>query len=112
MKCDGIWKVEMIGSNGWERIATAFMKKGKYMAAGTNHYSVGSYTQDGDNVVISILLKQQGVLRTVFGIKSPSKLDITIKGKIRKDKITGKGKAKGAKKHEIQIRLSLLERFK
>ena len=112
MSCEGVWKVEMVGPYGWESIATAYMKNGEYFGAGPNHYSVGTYKQDGNNVVMSTTLTQHGTIRTVFGIKSPGKLHLTAKGKIKKDKITAKSKAKGVKKHDVEIRLTLIERFK
>ena len=70
MTCDGVWSVEMQGLYGWERIATAFMKNGEYYAASANHYSVGSYRRDGDDLKISTVVKQYGEVRPVFGKKS------------------------------------------
>ena len=111
MSCEGVWKVEMVGAYGWEGIATAFMKNGEYMAASANHYSIGSYKQSDDNVVMSALVTQHGDLRTVFGVSSTSKLHVTLNGKIKMGIITGTSKAKGIKKHEIEFRLTRLERF-
>lgn len=54
MSCEGIWKVEMKGPYGWERIGVAFMKNGEYLAGGPNHYSVGSYKVQGDTLEISV----------------------------------------------------------
>jgi hypothetical protein len=54
MSCEDAWSVEIMGSFGWERTATVFMENGKYLGAGANHYSVGSYKQDGDDLEISL----------------------------------------------------------
>ena len=72
MNCEGIWKVEITTPYGWERIATAFMRNGEYLAASANHYSVGTYKQDGSNLVLSTHVTQYGDLRTVFGLKTSS----------------------------------------
>ena len=76
MSCEGVWKVEMKGPYGWETIATAFMKNGKYLGASTNHYSVGSYKQDGDDLEISMNVTQYGDVRPVFGRKHAKKLQV------------------------------------
>ena len=109
MSCKGVWMVEMKGPYGWERIAMAFMKNGEYLGAGPNHYSVGSYKEDGNDVQISITVTQCGALRTIFGQKYSRKLQITSKGKIEKDKIIGTSKAKGIKKFDVLLRLTKVD---
>jgi len=111
MSCEGIWQVEVKGPYGWERVATAFMRAGHYWAASADHYSVGSYKEDGDKFELSIVLTQYGDLRSMFGIKKPEKLQIISKCKIKKNKIIGTSKAKGIKNFELLYRLSNLERF-
>ena len=85
------------------------MKNGKYLGASINHYSVGHYKEDGDNMEITMDVKQYGDVRTIFGRKSAGTLQVTSKCKIRKNKITGTSKAKGIKNYEIQIRLTRLD---
>lgn len=109
MNCEGVWKVEITTPYGWERIATAFMKNGEYLGASANHYSVGTYKQDGDNLEISHKVTQYGDLRTVFGMKTSGKLHVISKCKIKKNVITGKSRAKGKKKYDILIRLTRLD---
>jgi len=109
MSCEGVWSLEIKGPYGWERIATVFMKGGKYLGASASHYSVGCYKEDGDNLEISIATTQYADVRTVFGTKYADKLQITYQCEIKKNKITGTGKAKGIKKHEILIRLTRLD---
>jgi len=106
MSCEGIWKVEMKGPYGWERLATAFMRNGEYLGASANHYSVGSYKEEGDNLEISMDVTQYGDVRPVFGKKHPEKLQVTTKCKIKENKITGTSKAKGVRKYEILLRLT------
>jgi hypothetical protein len=57
----------MKGPYDWERIATAFMRNGEYLAAGSHHYSVGSYKQNGNNFEMSATVTQYGELRTGNG---------------------------------------------
>ena len=109
MSCEGVWKVEMKGPYGWERISTAFMRDGEYLGASSDHYSVGSYREDGDNLEMSIVVKQYGAIRTIFGRKSADKLQVTAKGKIKKNKIICTSTAKGIKNFDIQLRLTRLD---
>jgi len=111
MSCEGIWVVEMNGPYGWERIAIAFLKKGEYLGAGPNHYSVGTYKEDGDDLVISVVVTQHGQLRTIFGKKFAGKLEITSKCRIEKNVITGRSKAKGMKKFDVLLRLTRIGDF-
>ena len=109
MKCEGVWKVEITTPYGWERVATAFMRNGEYLAASANHYSIGKYKQDGDNLEILADVVQYGDLRTVFGLKTSGKLQVKSKCKIGKTEILGKSKARGKKKYDILIRLTRLD---
>ena len=109
MSCEGVYKVEMKGPYGWERLSTAFMRNGEYLGASANHYSVGSYKEDGDNVEISMVMTQHGDIRSIFGQKSPGKLQITTKGKIKKNKIIGISKAKGIEQFDVRLRLTKLD---
>ncbi len=111
MSCEGVWAVEMKGPYGWERIAIAFMKNGEYLGAGPNHYAVGEYKEDGDNLEVSVNVTQCGQVRTIFGLKSASNLKITSKCRIEKNKIIGTSKAKGIKNLDVMIRLTRLDKL-
>jgi len=109
MSCEGVWRVEIKGPYSWEHIGTAFMKDGKYLGASANHYSVGRYKEDGDNLEISINMRQYAAIRTLFGTKSADKVQITVQCEVKKNKIIGTGKAKGIKKFELRTRLTKLD---
>lgn len=111
MSCEGVWVVEMKGPYGWERIAMAFLKNGEYMGAGPNHYSVGTYKVDGKKFEMSVIVTQHGQLRTIFGNKFAGKIQITMNGKIEKDKIIGTSKAKGLKNFDLLVRLTQVDKF-
>ena len=66
---NGIWNVEMLGPDGWEATATAFLEDGKYWAGSENHYTVGNYEVSGNRIEISSAGVQHGKARTVFGKK-------------------------------------------
>jgi hypothetical protein len=108
MNCEGIWKVEITTPYGWERIATAFMKNGEYLAASANHYSVGSYTQNGDDVEISTVVTQYGDFRTVFEQNPIANLRVISVCKIDGDEIAGKSKPEGRENCDILVRLTRL----
>ena len=109
MSCEGIWIMEMKGPYGWERIGIVFLKNGEYLGAGPNHYAVGSYKEDGDKLEMSVVVKQFGQLRTIFGKKFAGKLEITSKCKIEKNKIFGTSKAKGIKNFDVMLRLARVD---
>ena len=108
MKCEGVWKVEITTPYGWERIGTAFMQNGQYLAASANHYSIGTYKQDGEDVEISTVITQYGDYRTLFGKKDMVNLHVKSRCKIDENGIVGRSKAEGRKNSDILIRLTRL----
>ena len=106
MSTNGIWKVEMLGQDGWEAIATAFLEDGTYRAASENHYAAGNYEVSGNRIAISAAGVQHGEARTVFGEKK-KELDIKLEGEIEGDEIKGQAQDdKGT--YQISIRLTRL----
>ena len=81
MSVDGVWRVEMLGPNGWERIATAFLRDGRYLAASADHYSIGNYMDDGETLKVESRTTQHGDIHTVFGSKKEH-LDLKMEGRI------------------------------
>jgi hypothetical protein len=79
---DGIWRIEMQGPYGWEAIATAFIERGSYRGASTTHYTIGTYSVDGDTVKASAVMTTHGApQRALFGRKDTS-FAITYEGKL------------------------------
>ena len=89
MSVDGVWKVEMLGAYGWERISTAFLESGKYRTASKDHFSQGTYKQDGDRLSIEADMTVHGELRALFG-RRDSRFDLGIEANVSGDKIVGK----------------------
>lgn len=67
MKVDGVWKVEMLGPYGWERVSTGFLDAGSYRAASKDHFAQGTYRLDGDHLRIEADMAIHGELRSLFG---------------------------------------------
>jgi len=109
MSVEGVWKVEILGPDGWEQLATAFLWKGRYHAASADHYSIGSYKEGGGTLKVEARITQHGKVRTAFGSKK-EQVDIQIKGRIKKkaDKIVGTARPSGGGKFNVQICLTRL----
>lgn len=96
MRVDGIWKIEMLGPYGWEAVSTAFMEDGRYLAASQDHYAVGSYELDGNQIQVRATMHSHGQVRTIFGDNSPQ-VEISFGGEINGDQISGQAEDKQAK---------------
>ena len=52
MSLDGVWSSDIGGAYGWEPIGTVFLKDGRLMGGGRNHYSIGTYKEKGDGAIV------------------------------------------------------------
>jgi hypothetical protein len=108
MNIEGVWKLEMMGLNGWEQLSTVFMEDGRYLSASANHYSIGSYQVDGDVFEADTSVIQHGDVRTLFGSKK-KRLDVSLKGTKNKDgSVIGTISPPDSQLYEINIRLTPL----
>ena len=48
MNIEGAWKVEMLGPYGWEKVSTAFLQGGRYLAAGADFGAIEVRKQFAD----------------------------------------------------------------
>ena len=96
MSVDGIWKIEMLGPYGWETVSTAFLERGRYHAASQDHYAIGKYKVDGNQIQVQATTESHGKLRTMFGAQAPS-VDLSFSGEIDGDQINGQAEDKKAK---------------
>lgn len=100
--------MEILGPNGWEAIATAFLRNGRYLAASADHYSIGSYEDDGQTLKAEVRIIQHGNVRTVFGSKKKY-MDIQIEGEFQTaDQIVGTSRSSGDEKIELAVRMTRL----
>lgn len=108
MSIEGVWKLEMMGLNGWEQLATVFMQDGRYLSASANHYTIGNYQADDNTLKVRTSVTQHGDVRTLFGSKK-KRLNTSLKGKINKDgKIIGTISPADSDLYEINMRLTRL----
>ena len=108
MSVEGVWKVEIKGPYGWEKLGTAFLENGRYLAASANHYSTGSYQVEGDAFAADIEVTQYGKIRAAYGSKK-RQMSHRIEGKVKKeDKIVGNANPASGKKFDVKVRLTRL----
>ena len=65
MNVNGVWKLEISGLHGWERLATVFLENGRYLSASADHYTIGRYVVDGKNFTAEATAVQHGNIVTV-----------------------------------------------
>ena len=107
MSLDGIWVVELAGVHGWERVSTAFLEKGRYLAGGALMFSQGSYETDGKKVKIKVKVTQHAKAVPVFGEKRKH-FQTEMTGKYKGNKIEGKVRLKGARSNAAEYPFRLL----
>ena len=108
MSVEGVWKVEVMGAYGWENVATAFLKDGRYPAASADHFSTGSYEVVDETYTADLTVTQYGKVRTVFGKKSRL-MKTRVEAKIKKEhKIVGRTRSADSNKFDVKMRLTRL----
>lgn len=88
MSLNGIWKIEVLGPDGWESMSTAFMEDGKYKSGSRYHYAVGTYQITDNRVRVSARYVAHGQARAMFG-KKLEQADLEFEGEIDGDQIQG-----------------------
>ena len=111
MSIEGVWRVEMLGPYGWEKVAIAFMQNGQYLAASADHHTVGRYEEDGEKIELKTQITQHGKTRTIFG-ETKKKVEMRIEGKQKKSgKIVGLAHPADNRDFEVKVRLTRLEKL-
>ena len=88
MNINGIWSIEIGGAYGWEPIGTLYLKDGRILGGGRNHYSTGKYKTGENGVVLHIEINQYGEKRALFGQKS-ERVCVYVKADRDGDKMIG-----------------------
>jgi len=88
---EGIWKIQMLGIYDWETTGTAFLQDGKYWAGGNDHYTVGTYTFDGSEVIVDATIFAYKNTQAIFG-KKCSQYKLRYYGQLEGDVIKGEAK--------------------
>lgn len=89
MSVDGVWKVEMLGPYGWERVSTGFLDSGSYRTASKDHFSQGVYALSGDHMSIEAEMTVHGEIRSLFG-RRDNHFRLKIKAEVQDRAISGK----------------------
>ena len=111
MSFEGVWKVEMLGPYGWEKMSTAIVRDGQYFAASTEHHSVGDYEEDGEKITVRARITQDGKMRTVFG-ETKKRLEMRIDAEHNKSgKVVGFAYPADNKNFKVKVRLTRLEKL-
>jgi hypothetical protein len=88
VKVDGIWKIEILGHFGWEAVSTAFLEKGRYLAASQDHYTIGQYEVSGDNIRVEAAMHRHSEAQRSPG-SSKARLVFAFEGRITDGHISG-----------------------
>ena len=88
MGAEGIWKVEVLASYGWESVSTAFLENGRYLGASQDHYVIGRYEVDGDRIRVEGVSNAHGDALNLFGV-TDKQLAMTFNGVIDGDQVDG-----------------------
>jgi hypothetical protein len=109
MKVDGVWKIRVRGPYGKQTIGTGFLRKGCFLSANADHYSIGSYRVKDDSFKAKLHITRFGQTPPIFGSKK-REIDIHIKGKILKSgkKIVCVSHLDGSKQFVMDINLTRL----
>ncbi len=107
MSLEGLWTSEIYGLFGWENTGVLILTNGQTMGGGNNHYSVGSYSEVGNNVEISLQIEFHGTPKTVFGA-AENQLSISLKGK--RDDSMIEGEVCRTDKRELSLPFRLIRR--
>jgi len=109
MSFEGVWQIEILGPYGWQKIGTAFMLNGQYLAAGKDHHAVGSYKENGDKFSVDVISTQYGKVPTVFG-ETKKHVEARIEGKLKKPgKITGTLYPPKNRDYDLKLRMTRVE---
>lgn len=88
MSVEGVWKIEVLASYGWESVSTAFLENGRYLGASQDHYAIGQYGVDGNQVRVEGVSHAHGSALNLFGV-TDKQLEMTFIGEIEGDQING-----------------------
>jgi hypothetical protein len=79
MSLEGLWTSQIYGLFGWDNTGVLILTNGKVIGGGNNHYSIGSYSEAGNTVEMSLDIQYHGTPKTVFGA-AERQLSVTLQG--------------------------------
>jgi hypothetical protein len=81
MTVDGVWRIEMLGSDGWECVGTAFLENGRYLRGGSEAYTVGHYELEGSKIRIEATTVRFEGGGAVYG-RDSGEIQVTLEGEV------------------------------
>ena len=106
MTVDGVWKIEVLASYGWEAVSTAFLENGRYLSASQDHYVIGKYTLTGNQVQVVGVSHAHGEALNLFGV-TEKELELTFNGEVDGDQVDGQAEDKKSR-YSITFRATRL----
>ena len=103
---DGIYKVDMLGPDGWERFSTAFIHGGDFRSASAKHFTAGTCEIKDGSFRMEGNLTQYDDRRALFGRKDIRGLPIEFIGRIDQDVIDGEARLADDSRHSLRFRLN------
>ena len=88
MSIEGIWKIEVLASYGWESVSTGFLENGRYLGASQDHYVIGRYEVDGKQVRVEGVSRAHGDALNLFGV-TDKQLEMVFLGELDGDQVNG-----------------------
>jgi len=105
MTIEGIWTGEVYGPFGWENRGVFLLENGRIVGGDNRQYSIGTYTQDGDNLTAELMVHYYGPPRTVFG-EAKEEFTTVITGTREDDEIIGTICRADKPQFDLQMRLT------
>lgn len=88
MSIEGVWTTEISGPFGWETVGVLVLDAGRAAGGNNNHFSLGRYEIEGDELRLKLHIDFYGTPRSLFGVKE-EKIDVEITGRIAGDAVSG-----------------------
>ena len=105
---DGVYRVDILGTFGWESFSTAFIDGGAFRSASAEHFTEGTCSVADGGFQMEGSLTQFDDNRVLFGRKNLKGLPIKFRGEIHDDVIDGVAKLTHGGRHSLRFRLARL----
>ena len=105
MSIEGIWTSEVYGPFGWENRGVFLVENGRIVGGDNRQYSIGTYSQDGDQLTAELLTHYYGPPRTVFG-EADEEFTTVITGTRQGSEINGTISRADRPQFDLQMRLT------
>jgi hypothetical protein len=105
MSLDGIWTGEVYGPFGWENRGVFLLENGRIVGGDNRQYSVGTYSESGDEVTAELKTHYYGPPRTVFG-ENREEFTTKIVGTRKNHEIDGTISRPDKPQFDLQMRLT------